>query len=127
MEWNARMLCESIFVVASQQKVLDTRSMTRSVKWVLGGRSKNTSRGSSSADYDAFIPPEGGPVKARSLTASSLTLLDKARWRTSVCYASRLLRDTEQNSNIENFSGLLVYWLYMCRCLYRQNIKLSRT
>ena len=42
-----------------------------------------TSRGSSPDDYDPSSPPEVGPAEAKDLTALSLPLLDRARWRAS--------------------------------------------
>ena len=71
---------EPIFVAASHQTGLDTRSMTRRsvIVGVLQRGRSGTSRGSSLGDYDASSPSGGAPPETGSLTASSLPLLNRA-------------------------------------------------
>ena len=67
-----------IFVTASHQTGLDTRSMTRrSIKvGIRGEDSRTRAEARNLLDYDAARPPEGGPAKSGGLMASSQPLLD---------------------------------------------------
>ena len=75
--WRSK---EEIFVTASHQTGLDTRSMTRRsiIVGVRGGKGRGRAEARARLDYDTTRPPEGGPAETGGLTASSLLLLDCA-------------------------------------------------
>ena len=81
---KASVLLEPIFIAASHQTGLDTRSMTRrSIKvGIRGGRARAETRALVTMIH--LAPPEGFPAEVRGLTASCLPLLDRSHWRTSV-------------------------------------------
>ena len=73
-----------MFVAASHQTGSDTRSMTRrSIKVGIWGEGWARAEDRALLDYDAARLPEGSPAETGGLTASSLPLLDRARWRTN--------------------------------------------
>ena len=73
----------ALFVSASNQTGLDTRSMTRRsvIVGVKGGGGRVRAKTLTLLDYaDYYCPPEGGPAEAGDLLASNLSLTLNTAW-----------------------------------------------
>ena len=67
-----------LFVTASHQTGLDTRSMNRrSIKVEIRGGEDQARAKAQALVTDASSPPKGGPAEAEGLMASSLPLLNR--------------------------------------------------